>query len=266
MAKKSVAVSENFPTLLQALRSLRADNADGFEGLIRDALEVLCQRTLNLKKSGHQDGSDIASNEVSHLPNIRVEAKRFSAKTDLALDLLKAKLREAMAVHEGADVWALAFSREMYAQDWAALEQLAAEVGVTVVCLDWRNGAGALPALGIVCAQAPDIVLKALGKSVTADLDAICAHPAYAARCGEIAAALADPGVGFALAAKSHESWLRDSLSGREVARQNLKNDAEMLAAGAVVVERPQVPPVEPRVRQADCQISIARLMRFKCR
>ncbi|MES1158829.1 MAG: hypothetical protein ABUL42_02935 [Terricaulis silvestris] len=241
MAKKSVAGLEPFPSLLGALRALRAANAEGFEGLIRDCLEVLCKRTLNLKKSGHQDGSDIASNEVSHLPNIRVEAKRFSAKTDLALDLLKAKLREAMTVHEGADVWALAFSREMHAQDWAALEELAAEVGVTVVCLDWRNGAGSLPALGIVCAQAPDLVLRVLPESVAADLNEIASHPAYAARCAELALALTDPGVGFELAAKSHEAWLRDSLRGRDTARRNLKNDAEILADGAAVVGRPQV-------------------------
>jgi hypothetical protein len=47
----------NFDPLLEALRKFKSSGDEGFEGLLRDCLETLAQRTLRLQKSGAQGGA-----------------------------------------------------------------------------------------------------------------------------------------------------------------------------------------------------------------
>jgi len=53
----------DFAPLLKALRNFKAQGEAGFEGLMRDCLETLSQRTLRLQKSGPQGGEDLRSDD-----------------------------------------------------------------------------------------------------------------------------------------------------------------------------------------------------------
>jgi hypothetical protein len=86
----------NFDPLLKALQTFKAQGDAGFEGLVRDCLEKLSQRTLRLQKSGAQGGQDLRSDTNPDSPMIAIEAKRFQATTNLPLDEFKSKLRESL--------------------------------------------------------------------------------------------------------------------------------------------------------------------------
>lgn len=238
---KPPRVERNYPKLLAALRSLRSTNAEGFEGLVRDCLELVSARRLFLNKAGPQEGADAGSVYASGLPAIRVEAKRFGASTDLSLDELKAKLGEALDEDEAGDVWALAFTKEMKSPDWKQLEQIAAKRGVTLACLDWREAAGALPALAALCAAGRAVVETRLGPDVASELDAIEQHPTYLQLRAELERSVSAPGVGWDLARDAASAWLIDTVSERGRSRRRLRSDAEVLADDAGFVARPTV-------------------------
>lgn len=238
---KPPRVERNYPKLLAALRNLRSTNAEGFEGLVRDCLEVVAARRLFLNKAGPQEGADAGSVYTPGLPSIRVEAKRFGAATDLSLDELKAKLAEAMDEDEAGDVWALAFTKEMKNPDWKQLEQIAAKRGVTLACLDWRDAAGALPALAALCAAGRAVVEQRLGAGVANELDAIEQHPTYRQLRSELELSVSAPGVGWDLARDAARAWLIETVSERERSRRRLRSDAEVLADDAGFVARPTV-------------------------
>jgi hypothetical protein len=238
---KPPRVEKNYPRLLAALRNLRSTNAEGFEGLVRDCLEVVAARRLFLNKAGPQEGADAGSAYTPGLPIIRVEAKRFGASTDLSLDELKAKLAEALDEDEAGDVWALAFTKEMKNPDWRQLEQIAAKRGVTLACLDWREAAGALPALAALCAAGRAVVETRLGPDVASELDTIEQHPVYLQLRVELERSVSAPSVGWDLARDAASAWLIDTVSERGRSRRRLRSDAEVLADDAAFVARPTV-------------------------
>jgi len=119
------SANDEFAPLLEALRKLKSNSEDGFEGLIRDLLQHVSQRTLRLVKSGPQGGEDVVSDTDLAQPGIAIEAKRFEHKTDLPLDALKAKLREFLDSSPDIDVWGVAASREIKDPDWTELKKIA---------------------------------------------------------------------------------------------------------------------------------------------
>lgn len=230
----------NYPTLLAALRKLASSNEDGFEGLVRDCLALMCKRTIRLKKSGPQGGSDMVADKDVLLPHIQVEAKRFGLNTKLPLDELKAKLGEVMDDDLSIDVWALALSREMKEPDWSQLESIAAKKGVSLLCLDWRDAPGTLPPLAVVCASAPEICEARLDMDVSLDLANIAAHQGFDALRDEIVRKLNAPEAGWDIAAMSARDWLEETLSSKQKARKRLHSDAKVLG-DAIFVRRPKV-------------------------
>ena len=145
-----------FTPLLDALRKFKASGDAGFEGLIRDCLQTLSQRTLRLQKSGAQRGQDFRSDTDFTHPLIAIEAKRFGATTTLPADELKSKLRETLESSPPPDLWGVVLSREMKQPDWSELEAIGAEYGVTLLCLDWREAPGTLPATVPIAAVGSD--------------------------------------------------------------------------------------------------------------
>lgn len=231
----------DFAPLLDALRNLKAQGDDGFEGLIRDCLESLSGRTLRLQKSGPQGGCDIRSDPERDLPLLAVEAKRFGLKTPLPLDELKSKLAETLRSDTGVDIWGLVLSREMKEPDWSELRKIGAEHGVDLLCLDWREGAGTLPVLAAVSAAGRRHAEARLGKVVVSALEAIERHPEHDRIVERLKRQLNAPEAGFAAAAAAAAGWLQAAAASHAAARKRLRTHADLLAADARLVERPAI-------------------------
>lgn len=234
-------MSEDFASLLEALRNLKAQGDTGFEGLIRDLLESVCNRTFRLLKSGPQAGKDILSDDAFCQPVIAIEAKRFANKTDLPLDQLKSKLRDAITSTPELDVWVIALTREMVQPDWNELQKIGREKGVSLLCLDWRIASGALPILAALCAADRHITENRLQGTVGDVLDRIEQHPTFGQKIDEIQRQLTTPEVGFDLARSASWNWLNETLQSKSLSRRRLRNHAEILGENVHYVSRSSI-------------------------
>jgi hypothetical protein len=221
----------NFAPLLEALRDMPDTGPSGFEGLVRDALEILVGHRLYLHKAGPQKGKDMSGSRIA------IECKRFKAKTPLALDELKQKLLEACESGE-LDIWAVALTKEMVQPDWSELRAAAAKLGIEAVALDWRDASGTLPTLAALIANARAIAEQRLPTLDHSIYDDVAAHPQYANVLGELRAQLTTATAGFDLARQASTAWLSASLKSKELARQRLRGHVEVEADGTHYVER----------------------------
>jgi hypothetical protein len=240
MAKKKSATAPTpgpYQPLLDALRDLKAQGADGFEGFFRDALQSIAGRTFRLVKSGPQGGKDIVVDNKVLMPGIALEGKRFGKKTSLPQDELISKLRDAIATDDQLDVWGVILSREMQEPDWSALEQIGHEAGVALLCLDWRDAPGTLPSLAALCAAVPYIAIPRLA-NVQSTLYAVRAHPEYSSAIATIKKTLTAPDTGFDLASRAAADWLRMVLASEAQSSQLLRSRADVLAPASPPVER----------------------------
>lgn len=234
-------VMEEFAPLLKALRKLKPQGGDGFEGLIRDCLEAASGRHLRLQKSGPQDGHDIRSEPELGLPMLTIEAKRFGLKTALPLDELKSKLLETARSDAGTDIWGLVLSREMKEPDWSQLQKIGAEHGIHLLCIDWREGTGTLPVLAALCAAGRHVAGPRLGGAAAADLEAAALHPDYGRVVARLRQQLNAPEAGFNTAAAAAAAWLRTAAGSQAKARERLRSHADLLSADAHWVQRPAI-------------------------
>jgi hypothetical protein len=198
----------NFDPLLEALRELKSSGDEGFEGLLRDCLETLAQRTLRLQKSGAQAGQDFRSNTDALVPTVAIEAKRFGTATSLPLDELKSKLRESLESFPPPDLWGVILSHEMKMPDWAELEVIGAEYGVTLLCMDWRSAPGTLPVIAAICAVGRNFVEARLGADLSWLLAEVEQHPDFRRIIEELRGKLTAAEVGFDLAKAAARKWL----------------------------------------------------------
>jgi hypothetical protein len=224
-SKAAPESSGKFDALLDALRELKAQSEDGFEGLFRDILQHIARRTFRLVKSGPQHGKDILSESDPALPGVAFEAKRFAAKTPLSLDAVKSKLHEALETL-GTDVWGLVRSGEMREPDWSELREIAQQQGVTLVCLDWRSAPSTISVLAAACAAARHIVAGRLNGDFESIFDSIQAHPDYNAIVDELRRQLTAPEVGFDIARDAASKWLGEAIGSERRARKDLRNPA----------------------------------------
>ena len=176
--RKMTTSSTQFEPILAALRVMDDTGPSGFEGLVRDALEVLCGHKLYLVKSGAQKGKDIAGDPSASAPRIAIESKRFRGTTHLALDEMKQKLQEACETDD-LDTWGIALSKEMVEPDWSEVRQIAEKHGVVPVVLDWRDANGSLPVLAAIVANARGTVESRLTGIPAGLIDKVIAHPQY---------------------------------------------------------------------------------------
>jgi hypothetical protein len=79
--KPSLEIAIN--VLGERLRKLHASGADGFEGLMRDALQEFTGHSYRIAKSGPQGGTDVRSS-ASNTIQIGLEAKRYEQNTEVA--------------------------------------------------------------------------------------------------------------------------------------------------------------------------------------
>jgi hypothetical protein len=231
----------NFDPLLKALQAFKAQGDAGFEGLVRDCLEKLSQRTLRLQKSGAQGGQDFRSDTNPGSPMIAIEAKRFQTTTNLPLDELKSKLRESLEASPAPDLWGVVLSSEMKQPDWSELEQIGAEYGVSLLCMDWREAPGTLPILAALCAAGREIAELRFGSNLAATFDAIEKHPDLGRITDSLRGQLNAPEVGFDLAKEAAANWLHDAVGSASKAKQVLRSHADILSAEAHRISRPGV-------------------------
>lgn len=230
----------NFPQLQASLRKLHASGSTGFEGLIRNCLESLSNRNFKIVKSGPQKGKDVLADNAENRPLIAIEAKRYGANTHLSLDALKSKLREAIESSPSLDIWGLASTQETKQPDWSELEAIGQESCVTLICLDWRDFSGTLPALAVICCAGRHYCEK-WDKSLSSVFDNIELHPDYDGVKKQLYEQLTFPASGFDLVESSAKSWLTDAVSSIPAARQRLNNHSDILSREAHLVSRPGI-------------------------
>lgn len=230
-------MSTDFSPILAALRKLKSSGAGGFEGLVRDTLEIVCCQRLYLVKSGPQKGKDILGERRDGLPRIAIEAKKFKAKTDLALDEMKEKLGEAIEADD-IDVWGVALSKEMVEPDWSEVAASASKAGVTPISLDWKSAPGTLPVLAALVAAGFEVVGPRIPSVPATLIAAVKSHPQYEDVIEEVRSKLADPRSGFAPARHCALDWLEASLRSATLARQRLRGLVNVAADDIVFVQR----------------------------
>ncbi len=233
--------NDDYAPLLDALRKLKAQGCDGFEGLFRDLLQHISGRTLRLVKSGPQGGKDVASDSDLAQPGIAIEAKRFSDKTNLPLDELKSKIRDTLDTMPEIDIWGVVASREIKEPDWSELKRIGEDRGVTLLCLDWRNAQGALPVLAALCAAGRHITEKRLSATLNPVIDRIEQHPEFDSTIDNIRRQLTAAEVGFDLARDAARHWLGEAVSSTSNARRDLQSHADLGAAEAHCISRPAI-------------------------
>jgi len=104
---------------VELLRGLKPSGSDGFEGWAADALSEVTGRVFRLVKPGPQGGADLLSGTAAGEALLAVEVKRFREDTQLPLDDLLAKVADLAQTRPEADLWMLAATRQIPAEDVA---------------------------------------------------------------------------------------------------------------------------------------------------
>lgn len=223
--------------LLTCLNGLTPSGPTGFEGLMRDLLELWTATTFRLSSSGAQHGKDARSDDTSAAV-IYAEMKRYGS-SDIKVRELLSELREAHVANPHLDLWVLPISREAGEGNIETVVKAATELGIEVLVLDSRaSGAGPLQAF---CAAHPACTCEFLvkhGENVDAgrlaervkEIAASTGYDAAAARLGRVLNATL---FGFADTRDRMASWLartvQDSNSamrafGQDVAVSDVKH------------------------------------------
>jgi len=198
--------------LLTCLQGLDASGPSGFEGLMRDLLELWTGKTFRLSSSGAQHGKDARSDDTSAAV-IYAEMKRYSSAGIKVRELL-AELREAHLANPNLDLWVLPISREAGEGNIETVVKAATELGIEVLVLDSRSsGIGPLQAF---CAAHPDLTCQFLvshGKGVDTGLLAerlkeISESSGYADAAARLERVLGGTLFGFADTRGRMASWL----------------------------------------------------------
>lgn len=219
--------------LATRLRALDATGPSGFEGLMRDILTEVTAQTFSLAKSGPQGGSDVRSVGTNTF-RIGLEGKRYGEQTRLGLDELRAKLLDAATQDDPVDLWILAATREIWANDQEELEKAAAAHGLATLVLDWPGGA-TLPDLAVLSASAPTAVQHHLGQDVALDgaFAAIRAHPGFAEAQDRLRKRLTSAEIGYAAANAAMSKWILAGLASEADAGSRLGGRGHSLLAEA---------------------------------
>ena len=228
------AVVVNPATLLKLLRALEPSGPDGFEGWVADALSELTGRAFRLMKPGPQGGADLLSDAAAGEALVAVEAKRFREATQLSLDLLLAKLADLDQTRPEVDLWILAATRQVSADDAAKLEASGSRYGLDVLVMDTRPGADGLSPLEILSAAAPRAAASHFPNrpDLHRHLEAIRSNPRFAVALGRLQRRLSSPEIGYDAARTAMARRLRGAMADLGTAKCELGSHADLLAGG----------------------------------
>ncbi|MGY4335626.1 hypothetical protein [Bradyrhizobium sp. LM2.9] len=226
-------------SLQRALVRLHASGADGFEGLIRDAFNEATGTSGRVQKSSQQGGVDITAGGAGGRIAIGIEAKRYQETTTLKLDDLKKKLFDA-ATRSGSpiELWILAASKEVSADDVGALEKIGEEQGLGVLVLDWRARDDVFAPLPLLLALAPHTVERVLGAKLAQSVRKIADHPAFEARKTAFLRDVQHPDLGQAFTAHAVRARIGQTLQTRADSKSRLQNSVDLRAPGCIWAPR----------------------------
>lgn len=230
-----------FDQLYSAIMALPDTGAAGFEGFVRDALAELTGQAFRLMKSGPQGGVDCIGDPSGSGLVIGMEGKQYSAKTPLALDALKSKLRDAAKEFPTMDLWLLATTRPIDGGHTKALLEIGDDLGVDVLVLDWSDAAAMPPSLAIIAAAAPAAVAHHLGPSVTGDIAAITSNAYFASERDRLRERLRNASIGLAAARAATREWTVLQMQDPASARVAFDSYASLEAPRTVRIDRPAV-------------------------
>lgn len=149
---------------LEALEGVSPSGQEGFEGLARDLIAEVAGTSLRLCKAGYQGGIDALADDIP----IALECKRYSAKRKLDLRELEGELAAAARNYPDLQLWILACTVEVLAQDHEALKITAERFGLAVLVLDASPAIPALPTVPLIaalCAVDPATTLSVFRKA-----------------------------------------------------------------------------------------------------
>jgi hypothetical protein len=229
--------------LLDLLREVPASGVGSFENLVRDLLSRTTGRRITVAKSGPQGGIDGRTGDDRHATVIGVETKRYGFETKLPLDETKSKLRDAATTHADLDLWILVASREVREPDRSRLQAEGHALGVEVLILDWPDSPEVLPGLLLLCAAHQDILdaYELATPPVIAALDAVRAHPSYAAQLAELVANLAQPELGYANVRHAMAARIRENMASMPAASARIGRYTNLTDPNIVRIDRPAV-------------------------
>ncbi len=221
-------------TSLTLLRALEPSGPDGFEGWVADALSELTGRAFRLMKPGPQGGADLLSGAAAGEALVAVEAKRFREATQLPLDALLAKLADLDQTRPEVDLWILAATRQVSADDVAKLEATGSRYGLDVLVMDTRPGADRLSPLEVLSAAAPRAAASHFPDQpdLHRHLKAIRSTRRFATALGRLQRRLSSPEIGYDAARTAMARWLRDAMADLATAKGELGSHADLLADG----------------------------------
>ena len=233
--------------LREIIRRWKPAGADGFEGLVAQALAAFTGYTFRLARSGAQFGRDAATPKAPF--SIAMEAKRYSDSVPLQELVGKATLA-AFDLAEGVDVWVLASTVEVSEPTQRSLGDILDREGISLVTLDWTEAG--LPPLAVllaavraeVLAWAVSVLDAAALADFTAGLDDVAADPAFDDHLAELRTQLSPALLGLdAFRAKGGE-WCERTFASGKLAQRHLSQFLTPL-------ERPGTTVVRPALRDA---------------
>ena len=181
--------------VVKALLSLKPSGPRSFEDLLRELLSELTSQPFFLCSSGWQGGVDGVMAEGS----IGFEAKRYGEKTDLDIRSLLGEIYQATHERPDLELWILATTGRLGAQDRKQLGDSAAKHGLALLILAEGDLSNAFHPVAGLCALLPERVCSVLGdpnwrqsekkrskrspsipiEEVRAELDSIGASPEF---------------------------------------------------------------------------------------
>ena len=205
------------------LLALKPTGADGFEGLVADAVASLTGLVLRLAKSGSQFGRDASSQPGPFA--VSLEAKRYD--DNLRLEVLAGKAVVAGNLLGGdIDLWALGATSEVGDDVVKKLVSILEKDGVSLVMLDWA--ARPLPPLAVLLAAEKDVTLKWIARyrpdvnlsGVSDQFDQIASDPAFQSQVALLRDEFSAAKVGLDALRRRAEQWLRKRLADRSLSQR----------------------------------------------
>lgn len=245
MPSRTPSAPAPFAALRAAIHALPATR-EGFEGLVGALIGKATGERIRLISSGEQSGIDGVTDDGLATPRRAVQAKRYDARSHLAIAGLRVELDRAVLRFPALETWVLATTKSIKGLEADALNSHGQTLGVGVLVLDWDATAGSLPDLGVLAAAYPEVTetfLRRTKRAAWSDIAAIAGHPDFGVVRDRLIRDMASTGLGFgnaqAVAAERLESIFADPAAARNLAGPSSRflSEAPPVARAAVQAE-----------------------------
>ena len=248
-----MTINDHLETVKTGLISLKADGADGFEGLLRITLTKLTGIPFRLAATGLQGGMDGDSAMPSD--HVCFEAKRYSG--DIHRNEVLTKIADLSRKSIAADrLWILGATTEVSTQLANAIEEDGSKNAISTLILDWT--AAPLPLLAIAVAAAGNVAIDFIvenyhektqqKKLSSADLQAafaaVSSHPDFEGLFQRLMSNLKDSKLSFKRAVDLNTEWREQTFGSTRYAR-------ERLGQGLAVLQDKTFPPMRNELRKS---------------